>query len=182
MRYPLFPFRWLDGRLQARFDKFAHRLLSRLGCDRNILMLILVLLGLAFFAPILVAAITETDSIIMKLLWVIFLVFSCRGLLTLHEAEDIHPDHWRFYTLDRAYVAVIKLLVAFCFVLTVATGMPYMDVQSTVGLNLTGVIVLSTLYLRRTPLTARDDERRFVSPDIKAENPQDRVEQTVKTR
>ena len=160
MRFALFPFRWLDGKVQTAFDLAAFRLMEHLRCEKRILTLLVSLLAFASFVPIAVTVVMQADTFLDRAVLATFLGYGSWCLLTLHTKRGSDPERWRFYTLERIMTAVMKLMLIAGSIVWMVTGAPHahLTTSSATSLAIASLSFLGIIYLMRTPL-ARPEKR-----------------------
>ncbi len=155
MRHLLFPFRWLDEKVQVAVDRGAFRLMEHLRCGRRVLVLILSLITITAFVPIVVSVLAMQDSFLGFALMALVLGYGGWGTLTLYAAGDRSIHHWRQYTLARTMVASMKLLIVGGLIVGAITGLPHAHLSAPMAASLTlaALAILGNVYIQRTPLS-----------------------------
>lgn len=153
MRYLLFPFRWVDEKVQSAVDRSAFWLMEHLRCELRVLGLMLSLVTLTSLVPITIAVLAKEGPFHTKVMMTFIFCYSGRVMLTTRAAEDRSVYHWRYYIFARAIVAAMKLFVISTGVILTVTDAA--DAELTAPLAASLIIcmlaVMGIIYLERTP-------------------------------
>jgi predicted MFS family arabinose efflux permease len=155
MKNALFPFRWLDEKIQGVVDRTAFRLMDRLRCERRVLTLMLSLIAVTAFVPIMVSVLTMQDSSLSLVLTTLCMGYGGWCMLTMHTVEDRSIHHWRHYILARVVVAVMKLAIVGGLIAGAIAVLrhPYLSAPVGASACLAALSLMASLYLQRTPLS-----------------------------
>ncbi|MFA5853498.1 MAG: hypothetical protein WC866_00270 [Patescibacteria group bacterium] len=153
MRFLLFPFRWVDEKIQAAFDRLTLRLMHRLSCSRSVLALMLGLITVVSFVPLAAGALTRPGMALEKAALAVFFIFAgYHALGTGLEPARKRPHPWQYYILERAIVAFLKISAIGAIAVLAAIGSTSnaaAPVAAGCAVSLLGL--LGSIYLQRTP-------------------------------